>query len=90
MKITKRSGNTVMYDDEKVVKSIMKANEGTGEALSTKSAEYIADVVLGRLVKKHSIVTTRMIREGVYEELIERDLRITAKQYIEYSKSEAK
>ena len=34
MKIAKRSGNFVMYDDEKVVRSILRANEGTGEALS--------------------------------------------------------
>ena len=88
MKITKRSGNIVMYDDEKVVKSIMTANVGTGEALSEKTAEYIADVVLGRLVKKHSIITTQMIREGVYDALNERELWITAKQYSEYSKEE--
>ena len=84
MNITKRSGRIVVYDDEKVVKSIMKANEGTGEELTVKTAEYLADVVLGRLIKEHSIVTTQMISDGVYEALKERDLWITAKQYIEY------
>ncbi len=86
MKITKRNGNIVFYDDEKVVKSIMKANEGTGEHLTAKAAEYMTDAVLGRLVKNHSIVTTQMIRDGVYEALNERDLWLTAKRYMEYAK----
>ncbi len=88
MKITKRSGNIVFYDDEKVVRSIMGANEGTGEALTAKQAEFIADAVLGRLIKEHSIVTTQMIRDGVYEALKEKDLWFTAKQYIEFRKDE--
>ena len=43
MKILKRAGNFVIYDDEKVVRSILRANEGTGEALSPRAAEYLAD-----------------------------------------------
>ncbi len=86
MKIAKRSGNIVMYDDEKVVKSIMRANEGTGEPLNAKAAEYLTDAVLGRLVKNNAIVTTQMIREGVYDALNERDLWITAKRYMEFKK----
>ena len=88
MKITKRNGSIVFYDDEKVVKSIMGANAGTGEALTAKQAEFIADAVLGRLIKEHSIVTTQMIRDGVYEALKEKDLWFTAKQYIEFRKDE--
>lgn len=88
MKITKRSGNIVIYDDEKVINSIMKANEGTGEALTAKAAEYLTDAVLGRLAKNNPIVTTQMIRDGVYDALIERNLWLTAKQYIEYKKEE--
>ena len=86
MKITKRSGRLVVYDDEKLVKSIMKANEGTGEALTAKAAAYLTDVVIGRLAKEHSIITTEMIRQGVYDALIERDLWLTAKEYIEFKK----
>ena len=86
MKITKRSGNVVIYDDEKIVSSILKANAETWEELSPKGAEYLADVVLGRLVKKHDIVTTELIRDGVYEVLCERGLPMTAKHYYEFSK----
>ena len=86
MKIAKRNGNIVLYDDEKVVKSIMNANEGTEEPLTVKQAEYLADAVMSKLIKEHSIVTTQMIRDGVYEALNEKDLWITAKRYIEYKK----
>ena len=89
MKITKRNGNIVFYDDEKVVNSIMRANKGTGEDLTAKQAEFLADDVLGRLIKNHSIVTTEMIREGVYEALKEKDLWFTAKEYMEFRKEES-
>ena len=87
MKISKRSGSMVMYDDEKVVRSIMKANEETEEPLTQKAAEFLADAVLGRLIKNNSFVTTEMIREGIYEALKERGLWLTAKQYKEYKKN---
>ena len=90
MKITKRNGNIVFYDDEKIVGSIMRANEGTGEALTAKQAEFLADAVLGRLIKNNSIVTTQMIGDGVYEALNERDFWLTARRYREYKKKEEK
>ncbi len=86
MKVTKRNGNIVFYDDEKVVRSIMNANEGTEEKLTVKQAEFLADAVLGRLIKEHSFVTTQMISDGVYEALKEKDLWFTAKRYKEYRK----
>ena len=88
MKIAKRNGNLVFYDDEKVVNSIMRANQGTGEEITPKQAEFLADAVLGRLIKNHSIVTTEMIRDGVYEALKEKDLWLTAKEYIDFKKEE--
>ena len=88
MKIAKRNGNLVFYDDEKVVNSIMNANRETGEALTEKQAEFLADAVLGRLIKNNSFVTTQMIRDGVYEALNERELWRTAKRYREFKKED--
>lgn len=88
MKIAKRNGNLVFYDDEKVVKSIMNANRETEEALTEKQAEFLADAVLGRLIKNNSFVTTQMIRDGIYEALNERDLWLTAKRYREFKKED--
>jgi hypothetical protein len=86
MKITKRNGNIVLYDDEKVVNSIMKANEGTGEKLTEKQAEFLTDAVLGRLIKDNPVITTQMIREGIYRTLNESELWITARKYMEFKK----
>ena len=90
MKITKRNGNIVLYDDEKVINSIMKANEDTGEKLTEKQAEFLTDAVLGRLIKDDPIITTQMIREGVYKALREKGLWITAKRYREYRKDDGR
>ncbi len=86
MKIMKRFGNTVLYDDEKIVKSIMKANAETDEELPESAAAYMADAVLGRLVKEYDTITTDHIRQGVYRALIEKGLIMTARHYMEYSK----
>lgn len=88
MKITKRSGSIVLYDDEKITRSILRANAETTEELSEKGAAYLADAVLGRLVRKHDIITTELIREGVYEALMERELYLTARRYRDFSKEE--
>ena len=89
MKITKRSGNLVVYDDDKLVSSILKANSETDEELSPSAAAYLSDVVIGRLAKEHDIITTALIRNGVYRALLERDLPMTAQKYRDYSKTEA-
>ena len=88
MKITKRSGNIVIYDDEKIVQSIMKANAETTEEFSPKAAAYLADAVLGKLVREHDIITTQMLREGVNSALIERGLPMTAERYMSYGKDQ--
>ncbi len=89
MRITKRGGHIAVYDDEKLVRSILLANAGTGETLTERAAHYMADVVLGRLVKEHDIVTTQLIRESVIELLRERGFLLTATRYSEYSKTDS-
>lgn len=89
MKITKRNGNLVIYDDEKLVTSILKANSETDEELTTGAAAYLSDVVIGRLAKEHDIITTALIRDGVCRALIERGLPMTAQRYRDYIKTEA-
>ena len=88
MKIAKRNGNFVFYDDEKVVGSILRANKGTDEQITQKQAEFLADAVLGRLIKNNAFVTTQMIRDGVYEALMEKDLWRTADAYKAFKKEQ--
>ncbi|MBP5732593.1 MAG: hypothetical protein J6W66_02035 [Lachnospiraceae bacterium] len=60
MKITKKNGNISIYDDEKVVNSILKANEGTDEDYMNKAvAEDIAEDVFNRLTAVTEIITQR-------------------------------
>jgi len=88
MKITKRGGNVVIYDDEKVVKSVLKANAKiTEEELSPPKASYIANEVFTRLTKDKEVITTQDVRDYVYSVLCEMGLPLTAKEYIEYKKT---
>ena len=88
MLITKRSGNLTIYDDSKVVRSILKANERVpAESISPNLAAAIADEVFTKLTEETEIITTQDIRSGVYQNLCERGLFLTAKEYMEYKKS---
>ena len=87
MKITKRNGNVVVYDDEKIVRSIMKANAGAGERGLTKAAaEDIAADVFRKLTAESDIIATKDVRECVYDLLQKRGFPKTAKCYAEYKK----
>ena len=86
MKITKRNGNITMYDDEKVVRSILKANGDTEETMTEAVAASIADDAFSRLTEENEIITTQEIRECVTSLLIERGYGLTAKAYAEYKK----
>lgn len=85
MKITKKNGNITVYDDQKVVRSILNANAGIPlENISQTVAEALADDVFSQLTEKSEIITTREIRNCVYETLLDRGYPETAKRYMEY------
>ena len=88
MKITKKNGHETIYDDEKVINSILKANEGSSEkSLSKAVAADIAAVVFSRLTAENDIITTAEIRQCVDLILRERGYTETAKRYREYKKT---
>ena len=85
MKVTKRNGNVVLYDDEKVANSIVWANGRTsGEVLTIKTAVIIADEVFKRLTSEKDLITTKEIQDCVYEVLCEKGYPQTAENYINY------
>ena len=87
MKITKRNGNTILYDDQKVVNSILRANAETAEtSLAERVASHIADEVFARLTVDHEIITTQEVRDCVYAVLREKGFTDTAKHYMEFVK----
>ena len=90
MYVTKRNGRVVVYDTEKIVKSILKANvDSQDEELSRHMASYIADEVLEKLTGEKEMITTQDIRECVYSKLWGMNLPHTAEQYMKYEKNKA-
>ncbi|MCR5575936.1 MAG: hypothetical protein K6F56_02885 [Oscillospiraceae bacterium] len=86
MKITKRNGNVVVYDDEKIIQSILKASAVAGEEVSEKTAAYIAGEVFARLSASEDIFSTEDVRKCVYKALYHKGYTQTAKIYAEYKK----
>ena len=63
MKVTKRNGNMVIYDDQKNIKSILKANaEVACETISEKEAAAIVGQIFSKLAETSTIITTDEIR----------------------------
>ena len=87
MKITKKNGNVTVYDDEKIVRSILRANaEVREEPLTEKEAAAIADRVFARLTAQYEVISTADIRSCVAAVLIEKGLPQTAEHYLNYQK----
>ena len=87
MKITKRNGTISVYDDEKVVRSILNANVNVaGETISPALAAALANEVFNRLTKQNEIITTAEVRAYTFAHLQEKGLPGTANRYMEYRK----
>ena len=87
MKITKRNGNITVYDDEKLIRSILKANsEVPQEALSETIAARLADDVMAELTAVSEIITTGEIRTALCALLRKKGYPLTAEHYMNYQK----
>ena len=87
MKITKKNGTISVFDDEKIVNSILRANaEVPGEAITRAEAAAIADEGFSRLTDESEIISTADVRTCVERLLCERGLQETARHYMEYRK----
>ena len=87
MKITKRNGSIVLFDDEKVKNSILKANACVaGETLSAKKAGAIANEAFDSLMKEREMVMTAEVRAYIYALLKEKGYPKTAEAYWTYKK----
>lgn len=82
MKVTKRNGNVVLYDDDKVATSIVWANGRTpDETITIKMAKRMADEVFRRLTAEKDVISTAEIRDCVIAILKERGYPKTAESY---------
>ena len=87
MKITKKNGNVVVYDDEKVINSILKANAGIqDEKISRKKAEVLAEDVFTRVTDQHDVIRTQDVRECTAAILREKGYPQTAENYLNYKR----
>ena len=87
MQVTKKNGKVVVFDDEKVVASILKANaEVPSEAMTRKTAQRYASKVFDRLTDRSEIITTAEVRDCVAEVLREKGRPQTAEHYLAYRK----
>lgn len=87
MKITKKNGNVVVYDDEKVINSILKANAGIqDEKISRKKAAVLADDVFTRVTDQHDVISTQDVRECTAAILREKGYPKTVENYLNYKR----
>lgn len=87
MKVTKKNGKVVLFDEEKVVNSILKANaEAPAEELSRKQALTLANEVFDRLTDRVEIITTQDVRACTAEVLREKGYPQTEERYLAYRK----
>ncbi len=87
MKITKRNGKVVLYDDEKVMRSILTANKSVpGEDISREKAAFFAGEVFAHLSGDTDVPATQDVREYVYKVLTDAGFPKTAENYRDYRK----
>ncbi len=87
MIITKKNGNTVVCDDERIVRSVLRANaEVPLEQMTKRQAAVIAAEAVKRILAEREILTTADLREAVYALLCEKGFRQTAEHYMNYKK----
>ena len=87
MKVTKKNGNIVLFDDDKVIRSMLRANADTDEETLTESAAaYIAGEVFAQLAKERDLISTADVRQCVKRFLEEKGLPETARLYMDYHK----
>ena len=73
MKVTKRNGNMVIYDDQKNIKSILKANaEVACETISEKAAAATVGQTFSKLADTGTIIRADELRVSTQKKLREK------------------
>ena len=85
MHITKKNGMVQVYDDEKVVRSILKANvDAMTEDMTRRKAQVIADEVFAKLTAEKDIIRTEDVRACTAALLRKKGYPKTAECYEKY------
>ncbi len=85
MHITKKNGRVQVYDDDKVVRSILKANvDAMTEDMNRRKAQVIADEVFAKLTAEKDIISTEDVRTCTAALLRKKGYPKTAECYEKY------
>lgn len=87
MHITKKNGRVQVYDDDKVVRSILKANvDAMTEDMNRRKAQVIADEVFAKLTAEKDIISTEDVRTCTAALLRKKGYPKTAECYEKYKR----
>ena len=85
MHIKKKNGRVQVYDDDKVVRSILKANvDAMTEDMNRRKAQVIADEVFAKLTAEKDIISTEDVRTCTAALLRKKGYPKTAECYEKY------
>ena len=87
MYITKKNGRVQVYDDDKVVRSILKANvDAMTEDMNRRKAQVIANEVFEKLTAEKDIISTEDVRLCTAALLRKKGYPKTADCYVAYNR----
>ena len=82
--ISKRDGEIVNYDSNKIINAIVKASEEVDESLSDPDLSSILSTVEDELLACDDVITVEYIQDRVEESLLEHNKFKVARAYITY------
>lgn len=82
--ISKRDGEIVNYNKNKIISAFLKASEESEETIGFSEAQDIVYDVEGELLTEDSVVSVECIQDKVEEALIRHGFITTARAYIQY------
>lgn len=86
MYITKKNGRVVVFDNEKIEKSILRANADAGDgAISAAESKLLAEKVFELVTQENEIITTADVTKAVCRLLREKGHEPTAGAYLSYA-----
>ena len=91
MKIIKRSGQEAVFDEEKIINAVRKANKEVNEVsrISEEDIKALADSVTDECAHMGRSVNVEEIQDMVEDRLMDRKAFVLARKYITYRYSRA-
>lgn len=82
--ISKRDGEIVNYDVDKIINAFLMASEEVGESIEDASIKAVVSKVEDNLLAEDDIVSVEQIQDKIEEALLQNGFTKTARAYIQY------